>query len=279
MVTRVRAAHTRVSADRLLRGSWRGDLALVACSPKATVFMRLTIVTLVMFAILSSSCGGKSTPTTPTPPPTVSPAPTPAPPPPPTFTATVRQDSWQIGICLSSLSSCLIQVVAKNLGPDCASAVRGTTSVFRDSNRVAQSSWTLGGITLRVGESYTSPPTSTPNMVAGVTYTASSEIFTTPVDCSTATPIPTPSPAPAPTPPPIPPPSGSLIESQIDGTFEGWTGETLFLLTNGQVWQQSRYDYYYHYAFRPRVMIVRSGSRYIMSVERVSRTVEVTRLR
>ncbi|MDR0881742.1 MAG: hypothetical protein LBP55_04270, partial [Candidatus Adiutrix sp.] len=33
------------------------------------------------------------------------------------------------------------------------------------------------------------------------------------------------------------------IESQIDGTFEGWSGETVFKLTNGQIWQQSSYAY------------------------------------
>jgi hypothetical protein len=29
-----------------------------------------------------------------------------------------------------------------------------------------------------------------------------------------------------------------VIHSQIEGTFEGWSGKTLFRLKNGQVWQQ-----------------------------------------
>jgi hypothetical protein len=29
-----------------------------------------------------------------------------------------------------------------------------------------------------------------------------------------------------------------VIESQIDGDFEGWDGETIFKLTNGEIWQQ-----------------------------------------
>ncbi len=29
------------------------------------------------------------------------------------------------------------------------------------------------------------------------------------------------------------------------GTFNGWDGETIFNLDNGQVWQQSQYDYMY----------------------------------
>ena len=36
-------------------------------------------------------------------------------------------------------------------------------------------------------------------------------------------------------------PHGDVIESKIDGTFEGWSGETIVILTNGQVWQQNEY--------------------------------------
>ena len=45
--------------------------------------------------------------------------------------------------------------------------------------------------------------------------------------------------------------TSDVIESQIDGDFEGWDGETVFVLTNGQIWQQDSYDYTYHYAFMP----------------------------
>jgi len=31
------------------------------------------------------------------------------------------------------------------------------------------------------------------------------------------------------------------IESRVDGEFEGWDGETIFPLTNGQIWQQVQY--------------------------------------
>src|SRR5690606_4924947 len=38
-----------------------------------------------------------------------------------------------------------------------------------------------------------------------------------------------------------------IIESRIDGEFEGWEGETVFKLLNGQIWQQidGRYKYRY----------------------------------
>lgn len=35
------------------------------------------------------------------------------------------------------------------------------------------------------------------------------------------------------------------IESEIEGEFNGWDGETIFKLTNGQIWQQAEYDYEY----------------------------------
>ncbi len=36
-------------------------------------------------------------------------------------------------------------------------------------------------------------------------------------------------------------PSSEVIECKIDGAFEGWEGETIVKLTNGQIWQQSEY--------------------------------------
>ena len=50
---------------------------------------------------------------------------------------------------------------------------------------------------------------------------------------------------------------GDVIESQIEGTFNGWTGETVFKLTNGQIWQQASYAYTYHYRRPPRLSSTR----------------------
>ena len=71
----------------------------------------------------------------------------------------------------------------------------------------------------------------------------------------------------------------SVIESQIDGTFNGWEGETIFKLTNGQIWQQSSYAYTYHYAYRPELMIFPSGGGYKMKVNGVDGAISVKRLR
>lgn len=70
-----------------------------------------------------------------------------------------------------------------------------------------------------------------------------------------------------------------LIESHIEGTFEGWDGETIFKLDNGQIWQQATYAYTYHYAYRPKVYIVKSYGAYKMVVEGVSGSIFVRRLK
>jgi hypothetical protein len=69
-----------------------------------------------------------------------------------------------------------------------------------------------------------------------------------------------------------------FIRTCIDGEFEGWEGDTVFALCNGQVWQQASYAYTYHYAYRPDVLIYWAGYGYLMQVEGVRDTVEVIRL-
>jgi hypothetical protein len=71
----------------------------------------------------------------------------------------------------------------------------------------------------------------------------------------------------------------AAIESQIEGDFNGWDGETIFKLTNGQIWQQASYAYTYHYAYRPQVIIYKSGGISRMKVEDVDSTIAVKRLK
>jgi hypothetical protein len=71
----------------------------------------------------------------------------------------------------------------------------------------------------------------------------------------------------------------SVTEARVEGAFEGWAGETIVKLMNGQIWQQTEYHYEYHYAFMPEVVIYKSGSGYKMSVKGVSKAVGVKRLR
>ena len=69
-----------------------------------------------------------------------------------------------------------------------------------------------------------------------------------------------------------------VIESQVDGEFRGWEGETVVKLMNGQVWQQSNYYYEYYYAFMPNVIVYPSAGGYKMKVDGVSEAVDVRRL-
>jgi hypothetical protein len=69
------------------------------------------------------------------------------------------------------------------------------------------------------------------------------------------------------------------IETKIDGEFEGWDGETLFKLENGQIWQQTSYAYTYHYAYRPDVVIYPTRRGCEMQVEGTRGAIAVIRLR
>lgn len=73
--------------------------------------------------------------------------------------------------------------------------------------------------------------------------------------------------------------SGNTIESKIDGEFEGWEGETIVKLMNGQIWQQTEYYYHYHYAFMPDVLIFKSGSGFKMKVDGVDKSIGVFQLK
>lgn len=74
-------------------------------------------------------------------------------------------------------------------------------------------------------------------------------------------------------------PTALVIESKVEGQFEGFDGDTIIKLENGQVWQQVDYQYAYSYKYRPEVFIWSQGGRWKMRVEDVDKTVSVTRLR
>ena len=73
--------------------------------------------------------------------------------------------------------------------------------------------------------------------------------------------------------------AADVIECKIDGEFNGWDGETIFKLTNGQIWQQASYAYTYHYAYRPSLLIYKSEGGYKMKVEEVSDEIYVKRIK
>lgn len=70
---------------------------------------------------------------------------------------------------------------------------------------------------------------------------------------------------------------GKVIESKIDGESEGFEGDTIFKLTNGQIWQQV--DGKYKYKYMPSVIIIISGNSGKMSIEGIDKTINVVRLK
>lgn len=68
------------------------------------------------------------------------------------------------------------------------------------------------------------------------------------------------------------------VKSCISSDFDGWDGDTIFELCNGQIWQQSSYAYTYHYAYRPDVIIYWNGYQYRMKVDGIDDTIAVVRI-
>lgn len=71
----------------------------------------------------------------------------------------------------------------------------------------------------------------------------------------------------------------NVIETQISGEFNGWTGETIFKMTNGQVWQQASYAYMYHYSYSPNVLIYEFKGMWTLKVDGVDETIQVRNIR
>lgn len=69
------------------------------------------------------------------------------------------------------------------------------------------------------------------------------------------------------------------IESYVSSDFDGLQRGNIYVLANGQVWEQTEYYFYYNFAYRPRVRIYMSHGTYLMRVEGVNRAVAVVRRR
>ena len=69
--------------------------------------------------------------------------------------------------------------------------------------------------------------------------------------------------------------SSKVIESRIDGEFEGYEYGNLYRLINGQIWEQISAKYRYRYKYSPRVIII--GNK--MQVDGMSDSITVQQLR
>ena len=58
-----------------------------------------------------------------------------------------------------------------------------------------------------------------------------------------------------------------VVESYIEGEFEGWDGDTIVQLVNGQIWEQAAFKYHYSYRYQPKVTIFKTRASWMMLVE------------
>ena len=69
----------------------------------------------------------------------------------------------------------------------------------------------------------------------------------------------------------------AVIDTRIDGIFDGWVGDTVFRLQNGQIWQQASPSARYLFAHSPHVRISRAP--YTMRVEGLAGEIAVRRIK
>lgn len=70
------------------------------------------------------------------------------------------------------------------------------------------------------------------------------------------------------------------VSSRYDGTFRGWTGDTVFQLENGQVWKQSETDRLSVTLERPMITVRRGWfGAYYLKVEGANKQVKVKRIK
>ena len=68
------------------------------------------------------------------------------------------------------------------------------------------------------------------------------------------------------------------IHTRIKGEFNGWSGQTLFVLENGQRWRQRVSGVYRHRAQSPAVTIIKGRFGYYLIVDKTKRRIGVKRV-
>ena len=68
-----------------------------------------------------------------------------------------------------------------------------------------------------------------------------------------------------------------VTESRIEGDCEGFDGERVFELVNGERWVQAVYKYKYRYKYRPVAKIWRDGGQHYIELEGMDDIIQVRR--
>ena len=74
-------------------------------------------------------------------------------------------------------------------------------------------------------------------------------------------------------------PVEQFTKTCIASDFEGWTGDAVFEMCNGEVWQQVQYRYRYHYAVRPHALLYATSGGVRLQVDGMDESIRVVRLR
>ena len=61
-----------------------------------------------------------------------------------------------------------------------------------------------------------------------------------------------------------------LAEGQVVSDFKGFSGDSVFELTDGTIWEEAEYKYEYHYAYRPDAVVVDGASGIEIHIEGMS---------
>ncbi|MHA0940070.1 hypothetical protein, partial [Enterobacter kobei] len=67
-------------------------------------------------------------------------------------------------------------------------------------------------------------------------------------------------------------------KTKIDGDFEGFDDEVLFRFVDGTYWIQAQYMYWYHYAYRPDVNLLRANGRFYLQIDGKDKVVPVRQI-
>ena len=73
--------------------------------------------------------------------------------------------------------------------------------------------------------------------------------------------------------------ASSFIESRVDGEWEGWQGDSIVKLLNGQLWEQVGARISAKYKYNPRVFVYKQGSTHFMQIDGESSAVQVRRIK
>lgn len=69
-----------------------------------------------------------------------------------------------------------------------------------------------------------------------------------------------------------------IKDTKLEGEFEGFEGDRVYTLANGDKWQQVKYKYKYKYKYRPKVKLWRDGSFYYLEFDCMQEMIQVRRV-